>query len=457
MMYQGERCRGIESHQAQVFTMKERQPFLQGTNLPGDGAVLLSTDPKPRLRWTADLHSRFADAVNQLGGPNKATPKSVMKLMNVNGLTLYHLKSHLQKYRLGKQSHKEVHAETSKEGEVSLLEEDPVCSPSACTNLAHQNTTDNVQITEALRLQMEVQRRIHEQLEVQRLLQVRIEAQGRYLQAILEKAQETLARQTVATIGLEATRAELSDLATKVSNECLTSNLTISSFPKLSIQVAEENEHASPQSQEITECSPESCLTNLASNERSETTGSGDLPFRGKKRSRMMFGDVDRQARQSGDEDDVKQVDFSAKVGGCPLEERLSSSSPVSNTSERGMDHNATQRGLLDERLQYREQFRAGDNQGRIRDERESSFRKYQNVKRPAPRRAVARSSDQALSLATSNGSLKTFESTGVSNGIPACSSHYINLVKGLDLNTNNDGVVLQQREIDLNGCGWSR
>ena len=60
--------------------MKERQPFLQGTNLPGDGAVLLSTDPKPRLRWTADLHTRFADAVNQLGGPNSKVLSLLKKL-----------------------------------------------------------------------------------------------------------------------------------------------------------------------------------------------------------------------------------------------------------------------------------------------------------------------------------------------------------------------------------------
>ncbi|EFH59775.1 hypothetical protein ARALYDRAFT_899000 [Arabidopsis lyrata subsp. lyrata] len=41
---------------------------------------------------------------------------------------------------------------------------------------------------EALRAQMEVQRRLHEQLEVQRRLQLRIEAQEKYLQSILEKA-----------------------------------------------------------------------------------------------------------------------------------------------------------------------------------------------------------------------------------------------------------------------------
>ena len=30
--------------------------------------VILSTDPKPRLRWTSQLHQRFVDAITQLGG-----------------------------------------------------------------------------------------------------------------------------------------------------------------------------------------------------------------------------------------------------------------------------------------------------------------------------------------------------------------------------------------------------
>ncbi|CAH8359946.1 unnamed protein product [Eruca vesicaria subsp. sativa] len=58
--------------------------------------LVLTTDPKPRLRWTAELHGRFVDAVTHLGGPDKATPKTIMRVMAVKGLTLYHLKSHLQ-------------------------------------------------------------------------------------------------------------------------------------------------------------------------------------------------------------------------------------------------------------------------------------------------------------------------------------------------------------------------
>lgn len=36
----------------------------------GDSGLVLTTDPKPRLRWTPELHDRFVDAVAQLGGPD---------------------------------------------------------------------------------------------------------------------------------------------------------------------------------------------------------------------------------------------------------------------------------------------------------------------------------------------------------------------------------------------------
>lgn len=40
----------------------------------GAPSLVLTADPKPRLRWTADLHERFVDAVAQLGGPESETP-----------------------------------------------------------------------------------------------------------------------------------------------------------------------------------------------------------------------------------------------------------------------------------------------------------------------------------------------------------------------------------------------
>lgn len=52
--------------------------------------------------WTSgDIHQQFVVAVEQLGGPNKATPKKILNLMprKPDGLTLGQVKSHLQMYR----------------------------------------------------------------------------------------------------------------------------------------------------------------------------------------------------------------------------------------------------------------------------------------------------------------------------------------------------------------------
>ena len=54
---------------------------------------------KPRVVWSAELHQQFVNAVNQLG-IDKAVPKRILDLMNVQGLTRENVASHLQKYRL---------------------------------------------------------------------------------------------------------------------------------------------------------------------------------------------------------------------------------------------------------------------------------------------------------------------------------------------------------------------
>ncbi|MFS8014815.1 putative transcription factor MYB-HB-like family [Helianthus anomalus] len=130
---------------------------------------------KPRMRWTPELHEVFMEAVNKLGGSESATPKGVLKLMKVEGLTIYHVKSHLQKYRTAKYK-----PESSSQGPSEK-------KPTLMQDLPPLDFKTSSEITEALRLQVEVQKKLHEQLEIQKNLQRRIEEQGRYLQMIFEK------------------------------------------------------------------------------------------------------------------------------------------------------------------------------------------------------------------------------------------------------------------------------
>ncbi|CAL9104521.1 unnamed protein product [Musa textilis] len=133
---------------------------------------------RQRLRWSNELHDRFVDAVTQLGGPDRATPKGVLRIMGVPGLTIYHVKSHLQKYRLAKYI-----PDSSADGAKSENKDSGV-------HTMEPENSSGMQITEALKLQMEVQKRLHEQLEVQRQLQLRIEAQSKYLKKIIEEHQQ---------------------------------------------------------------------------------------------------------------------------------------------------------------------------------------------------------------------------------------------------------------------------
>ncbi|KAL2898697.1 Myb family transcription factor PHL7, partial [Bienertia sinuspersici] len=83
----------------------------------GSSSMKSSTPPggggKQRLRWTEDLHNRFVDAIAQLGGPDSSKDE---KKGSLDGLT-------------------------------------------------NADSSQGLQINEALKMQMEVQKRLHEQLE----------------------------------------------------------------------------------------------------------------------------------------------------------------------------------------------------------------------------------------------------------------------------------------------------
>ncbi|KAM0925480.1 hypothetical protein ACQ4PT_004143 [Festuca glaucescens] len=148
--------------------------------LSSDKSPSSDTAPtKSRMRWTPELHEQFVDAVNKLGGSGKATPKAVQKVMKVEGLTIYHVKSHLQKYRTVRHQSESSDAGTSTERSSHM---DEVCS---------QNSKA-MEAREGLRIQIGLQKQLHEQLEIQRKLQLQVEEHSKYLERVIAKQGERL-------------------------------------------------------------------------------------------------------------------------------------------------------------------------------------------------------------------------------------------------------------------------
>ncbi|XP_004490074.1 myb family transcription factor PHL8-like isoform X2 [Cicer arietinum] len=223
---------------------------------------VLSSNAKPRLKWTHDLHQRFIEATNQLGGA-ETTPKSLMRLMGIPGLTLYHLKSHLQKYRLGKSQQLEKYSDNKQEDYTETKSFDGHCSREI--SLGENQINENMHIADALEMQMEVEKKLYEQIEVQKHLQLRIEAQGKYLQSVLSKAHEALSTYNSSSIGIKLKKSELSQLVIMINNACPNSPISeVIENGKLSLNSEERKMDRG------TICSLESSLISCESSKRKE-------------------------------------------------------------------------------------------------------------------------------------------------------------------------------------------
>ncbi|KAL4330865.1 hypothetical protein AHAS_Ahas13G0442800 [Arachis hypogaea] len=129
-------------------------------NVQNSMHLVLSTDAKPRLKWTPELHQRFIEAINQLGGSESISLFFLLLPLIPNIMEFFSFTNILEM--------------KNSEGPCSSREE----------GIGTQNEmSESMQIAEALHMQMEVQKKLDEQIEVQRHLKLKIEAQGKYLQS----------------------------------------------------------------------------------------------------------------------------------------------------------------------------------------------------------------------------------------------------------------------------------
>ncbi|KAG7538430.1 Myb domain plants protein [Arabidopsis suecica] len=91
-----------ESHLVPSLSKKQNEDASGRKEEDGKGNEHNGMESCTRMKytlWTVELHQKFVNAVQQLG-LDKASPEQIHALMNVEGLPVINVASHLQKYRL---------------------------------------------------------------------------------------------------------------------------------------------------------------------------------------------------------------------------------------------------------------------------------------------------------------------------------------------------------------------
>ncbi|KAJ8513611.1 hypothetical protein OPV22_004045 [Ensete ventricosum] len=205
---------------------------IQNPIVPTDSSSSGKANRKVRLRWTPELHCKFVAAVLELGGATglisafqNAKPTAIiqaMERMGVYGLTLNHIKSHLQKYRTGSYQHKDEGREKSENGRIclncssfsrlfGLLKKQlnslqgtfkPLSFAWSSFGQQHEfmnngtlfpiifptHATRGKEICSVASSQTGIRRRVLKKMQVEKHVQMRKEAQDRYMESLLDKA-----------------------------------------------------------------------------------------------------------------------------------------------------------------------------------------------------------------------------------------------------------------------------
>ena len=243
-------------------------------------------------------------------------------------------------------------------------------------------------------------------------MQLRIEAQGKYLQSVLEKAQETLGRQNLGTVGLEAAKVQLSELVSKVSlNSAFTE---LKELQGLCPQKTQTN-------QQPTDCSIDSCLTSCEVSRRDQDQiHSSGMPLRPNYNGRAAALLEHKEAAQ-----DQRPILQNTQLNWC---DDNMFRSPISKDAEKRMFPAATRSSDLSMSIGLQGENWNIDSKGRDTD---GSF--------------LGRTNSRADSAKV--------EGVKVSQGyrsVPCFAAK-------LDLNAHDDNDTSSScRQFDLNGFSWS-